>query len=445
MSTLELTLKLTPTWAVSGARMLWVPIAIFAFSFLGYYLSTHYVVDPSNNLIEAHDPPEWYQHQIYGAKALLDGTLDVSGTGIPDYYQDVVPHEGGKYLPFPIGPSLILVPFVAVWPEWGDGNSGGFYFTMVLGALNVVLFWYMMGTLGVSRNTKLLLTAFFAFGTPLFYSATTGTVWFYNQIVGLTFLLLALIALFKKMPAIVPAVLVGFAFLAREPMILSSPFFLYWYITRRHGSIFNWEAIFDRRTILDAGQMFAALLPFVIFWFVYNIARFDDPMYTGYEYVWESYASLPYTFYRNEHPGAERFGLLDIRNVPLHLYTMFLMPPQFFPDWSIFRPSPYGMSILLSSPAFVYAFFVRRKEPAKPALWAAIGLVSIPLLLHYTQGWVQYGYRFMLDFAPFLLILTAWGFDDNQSRTSRGIQVFLVGIAIVAGFWGRHWANVYGW
>jgi len=432
MSTLEVSLKLTPAWAISGARLLAVPIVIFAVSFLGYYLSNPH-------------PIAWYQHQIYGAKALLDGTLDVSGTGIPGYYQDVVPRGEHRYLPFPIGPSLILVPFVAIWPAWGDGHSGGAYFTMALGAINVVLFWYLMGALGVSRNTKLLVTAFFAFGTPLFYSATTGTVWFYNHVVGLTFLLLALIALFKRAPPVVPAILLGFAFLAREPMILSAPFFLYWLIVRRHGTLLSREALFNRRTIFDASQIFAGLLPFVIFWFVYNIARFDDPLYTGYEYVWDSYAGLQYSFYLKENPGAERFGLIDVRNIPLHLYTMFLMPPQFVPDWSVFRPSPYGMSMVLTSPAFVYAFLVKRRDAAKPALWLAIGLISIPLLLHYTQGWVQYGYRFMLDFAPFLLILTAWGFDDNQSRTSRGIQIFLVGISIVAGFLGRHWANAYGW
>jgi len=432
MSTLELNLRLTPAWAIAGARILALPIAIFAISFLGYYLSNPH-------------PIEWYQHQIYGAKALLHGTLDVSGTGIPDYYQDVVPRGEHKYLPFPIAPSLILVPFVAIWPAWGDGNSGGLYFTMVLGAVSVVLFWYLLGTLGVSRNTRLLVTAFFAFGTPLFYSSTTGTVWFYNQVVGIFLLLLALIALFKKMPAIVPAVLLGFAFLAREPMILSAPFFLYWLITRRHKSVFSREALFDRRTIYDAAQIFAGLLPFVIFWFVYNATRFDDPLYTGYEHVWDTYAGLQYSFYLKDNPGAERFGLLDVRNIPLHLYTIFLMPPQFVSDWSIFRPSPYGMSMVLSSPAYIYAFLVRRRDVAKYGLWLAIGLVSVPILLHFTQGWVQYGYRFSLDFALFLLVLTAWGFDDNQSRTSRVIQVFLVGISILAGFWGRHWANVYGW
>ncbi|HLE82158.1 MAG TPA: hypothetical protein VJA25_12800, partial [Dehalococcoidia bacterium] len=122
-----------------------------------------------------------------------------------------------------------------------------------------------------------------------------------------------------------------------------------------------------------------------------------------------------------------------------------LMPPQFVPGWDIFRPSPYGMSVLLTSPAFIYAGFVKRKSWLKPSLWIAIAFVSLPLLLHYSQGWVQFGYRFLLDFAPFLLILTAFGFDDNDSPGARRLQVALVAVAIVAGFWGRHWANELGW
>ena len=68
----------------------------------------------------------------------------------------------------------------------------------------------------------------------------------------------------------------------------------------------------------------------------------------------------------------------------------------------------------------------------------AIFLVSIPAVTYYCQGWVQFGYRYLLDFAPFLLILTALGFEDNQSPTSTRIKVLLVAVAIVAGFWGRY-------
>jgi hypothetical protein len=64
-------------------------------------------------------------------------------------------------------------------------------------------------------------------------------------------------------------------------------------------------------------------------------------------------------------PNAPHFALFDIRNIPLHIYTLFM---------------------------------------------------------HYSQGWVQNGYRFMLDYLPFLAILTVMGFDDNQSQKARAVR-----------------------
>jgi hypothetical protein len=50
-----------------------------------------------------------------------------------------------------------------------------------------------------------------------------------------------------------------------------------------------------------------------------------------------------------------------------------------------------------------------------------------------------------MDYLPFLLILTAFGFDDNQSRASLRIKIALVVIACVAGFWGRYWGTQLSW
>jgi len=100
---------------------------------------------------------------------------------------------------------------------------------------------------------------------------------------------------------------------------------------------------------------------------------------------------------RLDHPDAAHFEVFDIRNIPLHIYTMFMMPPDYYPDLSIVRPSPYGLPIFLTSPAFIYALFVKRKTWLTPACWLAIGLMTIPLFMRYSRGWVQYGYRFMLD------------------------------------------------
>ncbi len=435
MTANNLTLRVEATWLASLARGFAVPVFIFVATLSTYYLST--------TELFSREPANWYQHHIYLADAILKGHLDVANTGIPDFYQDVVVVGQSKYLPFPPGPALLMLPFVAIWGT----DFSQIYFSMGLGAANVVLFWYLLGLLNVGKTTKLLLVPFFAIGTAHFYSATTGTVWFYNHVAAVFFLFLALIFLFRRASPIVPAVLLGFAYLCREPTILAAPFFLYWMVRQRHPSILSKDALLDRQTLIDTALFGAALVPFVAFFFWYNITRFDGPLDTGYDVIRNGYVGggIRYSFYLNQFPEGPHFNLFDVRNIPLHLYTMFLMPPEFFPDWSVFHPSPYGMSVLLTSPAFIYAALAKRDDPLKLGSWLAIALVSVPLLLHWTQGWVQFGYRFMLDFAPFLLILTALGFEDNQSASGTRMKLLLVAIAIVAGFWGRYWANELGW
>ena len=44
-----------------------------------------------------------------------------------------------------------------------------------------------------------------------------------------------------------------------------------------------------------------------------------------------------------------------------------------------------------------------------PALWAAVLCAAIPGLLYQNTGWAQFGYRFVLDYLPYLVALLAVG------------------------------------
>ena len=472
MSEIALAGRGTSTWVAALARKSAVPLLIFCLVFAGYSLSygelPGFLSDGLlNNVRDLFRPifpgnpdryifpgnPDWYKHHVFLTDAILNGSLDVGAAGIPDFYQDTISVEGRKYVPFSPGPSFLLLPFVAIWGT----DLSQVYVSMALGAINVVLFWYLLGQLNMSRTTRLLLVPFFAFGTVHFYAATTGTVWFFAHISAVFFLLLAIIFLLRGTSLVVPGILVGLAFLSRETVILAAPFFLYWIIHQRHEKVFSKEALLDRQSLIQIGHFGAGLAVLVGVFVWYNVARFGDPFETGFGTVGEGYVNsgIRYSFYRNWFPNGPHFielipGVVsvlqfDVRNIPLHLYTIFLMPPDLTHDISVFRPSPYGMSVLLTSPAFVFAAFVKRKDVLKIASRLAIGLISIPLFLHFAQGWVQFGYRFLLDFAPFLLILTAFGFEDHRSPTTTKLMIFLVAVSIVANVWGRYWATQLGW
>ena len=64
-------------------------------------------------------------------------------------------------------------------------------------------------------------------------------------------------------------------------------------------------------------------------------------------------------------------------------------------------PRDIGMSILLTSPAYLLALpgaaAVRAEPRWSPGAVLAILVVVLVNLMHFSQGWVQFGYRFSND------------------------------------------------
>jgi hypothetical protein len=72
----------------------------------------------------------------------------------------------------------------------------------------------------------------------------------------------------------------------------------------------------------------------------------------------------------------------------------------------------------------------------------AIVTVSVVNLMHFSQGWVQFGYRFSNDFAPFAVVLVALG----TARIGVGaISLGLVGLSVAVNAWGVYWGVTLGW
>ena len=363
---------------------------IFLLALLIYYLS---------NL----SPLDWYKHYVYLSDSFLHGRFDVPQ--LPEFYQDVINFNGKKFLPFAPAPAIFLIPLVAIFGT----HLSQVWVSMVVGAVNTVLVWLILKRFALKFAARLLLTIGFAFGTVHFYAAITGTTWFFAHIMATLFILLAILEFFgQRRPAIL-GFLVGFAFLSRQPTILSALFFVWPFLKEKHcGKILIFSS--------------ALLLP-IIFFLFYNFFRFGNIAETGYGSVYNYYINfgIKYNLLRTLVPNSfPHFGQLDIRNIPLHFYTMFFMFPNFSTVAPFITPSIYGMGMLLTSPFLIYSIFARNKLVL--ITWVTIILVGLPDFLFYAQGWVQFGYRFALDFLPFLLILTALGF---QKRTLR-LQLVLV-------------------
>jgi hypothetical protein len=113
-------------------------------------------------------------------------------------------------------------------------------------------------------------------------------------------------------------------------------------------------------------------------------------------------------------------------------------------------PKDTGMSVILTSPAYLLALpALRRYGRNRVVTGAAIAVVIIAVVnfMHFSQGWVQFGYRFSLDAAPFALLLVAIGLERLADRRSWGMALgmTLVVASLAINFWGVTWSRLLGW
>ena len=132
----------------------------------------------------------------------------------------------------------------------------------------------------------------------------------------------------------------------------------------------------------------------------------------------------------------------------------------FDPACPILIPNPTAMGLLLTSPVYLLGLPVlrwfRSSRLVTGAVFAVL-LVALVNLMHFSQGWVQFGYRFSNDFVPWALLLVAIGLDRVASRataptawpiTTRLVLVLAVGLvalSVLVNFWGVVWGDSLGW
>jgi hypothetical protein len=439
----------------------------------------------------------YYDHFVWQASAFLEGqaairypvasTAERFGNW---YFQDVLPigqvdGVGRGLIPFPPLPALVLVPFVAAFGLDADDQL---IFT-VLAALDVAACWWLIGRLGVSSVVRAGTTVAFAFGTVFWYTAQNTTTWYQAHIVavGITMVAVGLALeadraaerdevtarapastsiVRRRRPAIdrrafVIGFLLGLASTARLTVILAAPFFVLvgpgrdW---RRRG----WSVA------LGAALPVGALL-------AYNIATTGHVFHPAYDHLYQiearAYTGLGY------HP---EWAAEDPRYLPQNLAIMLLSTPELLPDRQrdtlgtldrplcaapdarrglfdtdcpVALPRDTGTSVLLTSPAFVLAILAwldRRRRRIVAAASIAVVLVSVANLMHFSQGWVQFGYRFSNDVVPFVLVLVAIGFGWLVDRVPRRawampVAIGLIMLSVAVNAWGVLWGRILGW
>jgi len=378
------------------------------------------------------DRPAKLDYFVPLADAFLHGRLGLLEEPPSGGYNELVAANGLLHVVYPPMPAIVLVPFVAAFgPEMDQARV-----SILFGALNVALAWWVALSMGTRRSTALVLAIALGFGSITWYSAQAGTAWHIAHVLSLTFALAAIGAAVRGGPPVLIGLLVAAMGLCRLPMLLGAPFFLAYLVHRASQPAADpggfgapgdpaRDAIrnVSPRRLVALGAAFAVGLggPLVLFLF-YNTARFGSPLEMGY-------ALIPGLLDEYQY----RDGFFSVVNIPRKLYAMFLSAPvevQGFP-WIQSRPLG-GLSILLTTPVFLWAILARHRDLFTLGAWTSVALIMVPVLLHADPGGVQFGFRYAQDIYPFLFVLVARALVSGIR-----LEAWLaVGVGMLVNTWG---------
>jgi hypothetical protein len=355
-------------------------------------------------LLSKGSPPQ-QNHFVYLADAFLHGRVDVSGAALN--LAEIVPYNNHYYVVYPPMPAVFLMPLVAIFGTSFDQSL----LSIFLACLCVPAIWLMLKKTGVNGNKALWLTVLFGFGTCFWFTASVGNSWFIEHVVAVLFLTLAIIlALYKKSPFLT-GLLLGFAFLSRLPVILAFPFFLLMYYQQNK----TWKPRIKHAVYFAIGL---ALLVGV--YELYNFSRWGVFSDLGYYLI----PGIQYDpLYTN--------GVFSLSYIPRQLYAIFLQGPVFLNSFPYIEPSTIGLGLFFTTPAFIYIFKGPWDSLSKKAALAVACILPI-LLVHGNVGFAQFGYRFSLDFTPFLILLASKGMRKNLGWLEKSLIILSVMINLWA-------------
>jgi hypothetical protein len=71
--------------------------------------------------------------------------------------------------------------------------------------------------------------------------------------------------------------------------------------------------------------------------------------------------------------------------------------------------SRHGLALWFTTPALLLVLWPKKVDATMVALFLSAAAVAIWNLMYQNSGWVQFGYRFALDYMPVLFLLLALG------------------------------------
>lgn len=326
-----------------------------------------------------------------GEERIIDRNLDIKrGCGGPGG----LCHEVKYYVSFPPFPAIVMMPLFLIFGY----DTNDVLLTIFFAAANAVLILLLLealrmrGLSGRSPRENFFLAILFAFGTVHFFSSVRGEVWFTALILGVTLNLLFIMAAIETRHPFLAGVALACGMATRTPLVFASLFFLLELF--RDGERSRWPGW---KTVLRKGSLFAApMLVTGLALMAYNFARF------------ESFGEFGHTYLAGgTRPSIREHGLFSFWFLKNNLAAALTNPPVLDSYPPYIHITRHGLSLFFCSPVLLYVFWPRRWSAFARNAAVTAFVVAIPSLFYQNTGWAQFGYRFALDYMPYLFVLLA--------------------------------------
>ena len=432
-------------------------------------------------------------HFVYQAMAFLQGKLELAVRPPNNEYWVLM--NGKWYSSFPAFPALVMVPLVAInGYQFNDTSFTVIIAALNLVFLFLALRELTKsGDSTRTERENLLLCALMCFGTLYFYCAIRGEVWFTAEVMGVG--LTALYVLFAqraRRPALA-GVAYAAGTLTRTPIMFSVVFFLceLFIPSGRLADITKKvEPATRREQLVKLGQFVAGALPLALWHAWMNWSRFGSPSDFGHAHLFNNRVNAdieqfglfnPHYLARNivaafllmpKVVTAPRFemlynphGLSLLLTTPLFVLALFPAAAKGRKDRAIvaialaaaavaipwlfdqttqprnaYEAPGFGVSgyfiFLLVAGRLVWMAISSNDTAAEPprlqlALALTIAAMALPGLFYQNDGYVQFGFRFSLDWTPYLFLLLAVG-----RRKMDALWWSLATVGIAVNVWG---------
>lgn len=258
----------------------------------------------------------------------------------------------------------------------------------------------------------------FCFATSFIGVAALACSTFFAHVLAVMFLFLAINEYNGKCRLCLIGSLLGLAMASRPPAGLNILMFVL-------AIFFSEGAIRDRISgLIKLVLPFAAVVGLLA---LYNFARFGNPLESGYSYQLNGFG-VPYADWTV--PGNTAGPTVSLENISGHLWIFLFGLPS---------TEAIGSSVLLMSPFLGYLLFVPRWDLTNKLIVLNVAVVLLAVLAFRSTGFEQVGYRFSLDFLPFvfwLLVRSQLEFTNRFKALiclSTVIDVFLTILFLASG------------